>query len=294
MGRTDSLRTAIVDRLAAQWIALGVSLVGTPDQSLVDLEALVVMTATVGRDDPRVPDGALDWCVAHGSAINAGRLKVVAREIGPDVEQLQEFAACVAGGGGPEWPMAQGQRIPFEPRGRVDLRDLQAPGVLAWRLRSAFGISARADILTVLATMPGPSITQADLARMARTSKRTIALTAHALALANIVEVDRLGNEQRIRLTRHKGFRDWLGRRPPAYTDWTTRFAVAASVLRLDHVIRDESPMVVAIEARALVERLAPCLVRAGLPTPDTSTLGEGFAAAYAEWRTELARTIAP
>ncbi len=294
MDRADSLRTAVVDRLAAQWIALGVSLVGAPDRSLIDLEALVVMTATVGRDDPRVHDGALDWCVAHGSAINFGRLKVVAREIGSDGSELREFAARVAGGGGPEWPAAQRERLPFEPRGKVHIRDLRAPGVLAWRLRSAFGVAARADMVTVLATIPGPSITQADLARMARTSKRTIALTVHALALADIVEVDRVGNEQRVRLTRHRGFRDWLGRTPSAYTDWTTRFAVVAAVLRLDHVVREAPPIVGAIEARALVERLGPALSSAGLPLPDTTVLGEGFAATFADWRTDLARTIAP
>jgi hypothetical protein len=294
MHRTDSVRAAVVDRIAAQWIALGVSLVGKPDESLIDLEALVVMTATVGRDDPRVHDGALDWCVAHGSSINVGRLKVVAREIGEDGPELQDFAAQVAGGGGPEWPVAQGRRIPFQPRGKVHVGDLRVPGVLAWRLRSAFGVAARADILAVLTTMPGPSVTQADLARMARTSKRTVALTVHALALADVVELVPVGNEQRVRLTHNQGFRDWLGRTPPDYTDWPTRFAVAATILRLDGVIGGASPIVGAIESRALVERLGPALSRVGLPRPDTTVLGERFVAAFADWQTEVARAIAP
>ena len=293
MNDSGSLREALVDRLAAQWVSLGVSLAGQADQTLIDLEAAVVTTALVGRDDPRVYEGALDWCVRYGWAINAGRLKAIAREIAADAAALREFAALVAGGGGPHWPVADGTRIPYHPRGKVHVRDLRAPAVIAWRLRSAFGVAARADILTVLATNSGRSLSHAELARTTRSSKRNVALAVRALALADVVEVDQVGNEQRVRLTRLSGFRDWLGKTPPVFTDWAAQFAVVASVLRFDLLDR-QSPIVQAVEARALVERLLPSIRGTELPMPDTSRLGAEFAGAFAEWRAALAREIAP
>jgi hypothetical protein len=250
------------------------------------------MTALLGGDDARVYEGALDWCIAYGWAVNAGRLKVGAREIAGDSTALHDFAALVAGGGGPAWSVANGARKPCQARGKVHVRDLRSPAVMCWRLRAAFGVAARADILTVLFTTPMASLSQADLARATRSSKRNVANAVRALALADLVEVDRIGNEQLVRLTQVKGFRDWLGQ-APSFVDWTTRFAVAAAVLRFDEP-PDQPAIVRAVEARAMIERLLRSIRQSDLPVPDTSQLGERFAEAFADWRNALALEIAP
>ena len=54
MSRSDSLREAIIDRVAAQWIALGGQLVGDPDETVIDIEALVAVTSDVADAEPRV------------------------------------------------------------------------------------------------------------------------------------------------------------------------------------------------------------------------------------------------
>jgi len=293
MHGSDRLRDALTDRIAAQWIALGVSLVGPPDETLIDLEALIAATALFGRDESRIVEGALDWCIRYGTAVSAGRLKVVAAEIDQDLTALGEFAGLVAGGGGPRWPVPGRGPLVHASRGKVLVRDLRAPALLSWRLRAAFGVAARADILAVLATSDGRAFTLAELARLVRSSKRNVSLAVRSLALADAVRVDVVGNEQRVRLTAHPGFRDWLGPTPPAFVDWTSRFTVAASVLRLD-ALAVPSPLVRAIDARALVERLSPVIRRTGLPEPDTTSLGEAFGPAYDRWRDALTDVIGP
>jgi hypothetical protein len=293
MTGSDRLREALVDRIACQWVALGVNLVGPGDHTLVDIEAVIVMTALFGRDDSRVYEGALDWGARYGSIVNATRLKAIAAEIDTDLAPLSNFAAMVAGAGGPRWPMAGHARLPYQSRGKVQVPDLRAHAVLAWRMRSAFGVAARADILTVLATLPGASLSLADLARLTRSTKRNVTLAVRALALADVVEIAVVGNEQRIRLTRHAGFRDWLGSRQPRFIDWAGRYAIVARVLSFD-VAPTATPAVQAIEARALIDTLRSSIRRTDLPEPDTSVLGEPFADEFRRWRDALADAIAP
>lgn len=292
MNNSDSLRQALLDRLAAQWIAVGVPLVGRPDAALIDLEALVVMTAGFAGEEARIFEGGLDWCAGYGSAVNATRLTVVAEEIDLEPSRLEVFAALVAGAGGPRWPVAHDVRLAHEPPGRVHVRDLRPPALIAWRLRSAFGVAARADVLTVLATTPDRAMSLADLARLARSSKRNVTLAVRALALADVVDVEHVGNEQRVRLTRQPGFREWLGHTPP-FVDWTSRFAVVTRVLGFE-VASTLPSIVAAIEARAFVEKLNPLIRRNELPSPDTSVLGEAFGDEFLRWRGALAAAISP
>ena len=293
MSASDSLRDAVVGRLAAQWIALGVTLVGSPEKALVDLEALIAMTAALGDHDPRVHEGALDWCIAYGEAVNAGRLRTVATEMGVDPARLGAFAALAAAAGGPRWPIEGTAPYRYVPRGKVQVRDLRDPAVLAWRLRSAMGVNARADIVAILAATGDRQVTLADLARLVRFTKRNVAFAVRSLALAGVLEVDRVANEQRVRLTRHAGLRAWIGDVPAPYVDWLARFAVALRVLGFA-VPPSASPRVRAIEAQALVAGLAPLVRRSGLPELEPTPVDEAFNDAFERWLIDLAAVFSP
>lgn len=292
MSASDRLHAALLDRLAAQWIALGVTLVGRTEEGLVDLEALIAMTAEIGSDDSRIYEGALDWCTRYGEAVNVGRLRTVASDIGVDPARLGGYAALVASAGGPRWRIPGDAVSGYVPRGKVHVRDLRTAARLVWRLRSAFGVNARADIVAILAASGPQEMTLADLARLARFTKRNVALSARSLALAGVIEVDRVGNEQRVRLTRHPGFRSWLDPVPAGYIDCVSRYAAALHLLRFA-MPASASPRVRAIEAHALAARVGPLVRRSGLPEPDTSQVGEAFNAAFETWLAELATAFA-
>ena len=72
--------TLLLDFLWRQWSALGVAgQVRANDDWVVDLEALLLLTCTVGRHDPRLFDEMLDWLQTNGWLINVMRLKRILR-----------------------------------------------------------------------------------------------------------------------------------------------------------------------------------------------------------------------
>ncbi len=294
VARSTRLRDAIADRLAAQWIALGCQLAGPAETDVVDIEALIGATTTLDRaEDARVREAGVDWCVAFGHAVSVSRLKTVAREMEVAGNPLARFSADVAVSGGPLWPFAagrQGQRIA---RVKVLVRDLAGPPRLVWRLRSAFGVNARADIVAVLLADPNGALTIADLARATRFTKRNVAVAVDSLRLAGIVEVGRTQNRDRVSLPEASPFRSWLALpRARAPLDWVARWHVALATAALLDTTEAASEQVRLVEARASVERLAAEIARARLPRPDLARVGPAFLGAYDEWVEEIAGTL--
>jgi hypothetical protein len=89
------LRDRLLDLAWRQWTCAGLS--GRVDPwtgSVIDPEALLLFTCTIGRHDQRLFDGVMEWLDANGDFINVQRLKRIT-----DTEQfsgeavLQTFAA---------------------------------------------------------------------------------------------------------------------------------------------------------------------------------------------------------
>jgi hypothetical protein len=286
VGSTSALQSALLDRAWIQWIALGVDAVGERDDAVVDPEALIALTAELGDADARLRDVSTDWCVAYGRYVNGSRLKQVARELATPPEAIGEYVATVAAAGGPTWPMAIQPRAEYVTRGKARLDSALAPALLRIRLRAAFGVNARADILAALLAAPLVGLSIADLTRTTRFTKPNVASAVDALVLAGLLEARTVGNERRLTMVRADDILPGL--RPPiAQPDWVTRFGVALEVLRFT---RQEgiSPSVQAIEARRVVESLRARIVSEGLPQPNTSALGDQFAGAFDRWLVQL------
>lgn len=283
MPLSDRLRDALVQRAWAQWIALGVSAVGRPEKYVVDPEALVALTAALGDADARLRDTSIDWCIAYGRYVNTTRLRRVVEEMGTRPESIGEYAATVAAGGGPRWPMASDPRPGYRSRGKAHLDHLDSVARLILRLRAAFGVNARADVLAALALRPDAALTLADLARITRFTKRNVALTVDALALAGLVELEVVGNERRAGLRRDR-LRPWLPTARVEPVAWVDRFRVGLATLRFLDGQQRTRQGVRAIEARVLVRDLQPAIRRAFLPQPNTERLGKAFGDAFDEW----------
>jgi len=273
-----------------QWIALGVDAVGEPDDAVVDPEALIALTAELGDADARLRDVSTDWCVAFGRYVNGSRLKQVARELGTPPEAIGEYVATVAGAGGPAWPMATQPRQGYTSRGKARLDSATSRPRLRVRLRAAFGVNARADVLAAVLAAPGSGLSLADLARKTRFTKPNVAFAVDALLLAGLVEAQAVGNERRVTLAR--GGAILPGLQPPvAQPDWVTRFGVALAVLRFGEQ-DGMSPSVRAIEVRRLVEGLRGRIASEGLPQPNLDALGADFADAFDQWVVALADSL--
>jgi len=286
MPASTSLRRASIDRIAAGWIALGGQLEGDPDATVVDPEALIAATAELARDEDRILGVALDWCVAYGDAVNSARLRRIARAMDATAA-LASFAVVVGASGGPKW--SEGADAGATPmaaslRGKVAVRDLSAPARLVWRLRSAFGVNARADVLALLLSCPGGTeMRVADIARRTGFSKRNTALAIESMALAGVVETDRKGNSDRVALPVDSPLRAFLPR-PVAAPDCASRWTVAIEILRLAERLAGAPDGAVIVEERLAAESLGPRLRDAGLPRPDLTVRGQAFAASFDAW----------
>jgi hypothetical protein len=284
----NRLRPELVDRAALQWSALGVALQASRESAVVDVEALIALTAAVGTSDARVWDGAVAWCGRHGRFVNSARLKGVVGEMGIAGAELATFSTAARLAGAPPWSQA----AEIEPRTpRAQRRDdlvIVGPtrngARLLWFLRATFGVNARADIVANMAGRPGSALTVLELAQLIRFTKRNAAVALDDLVLSGVVE--RLGPSTvgRFRLRDRPGLLRWLGLPDSVeYPDWVAQFTVG---LRVSTFLDADpsSPRVRAIEARAIVTGLRSSIERAGLTGPDLRVTGPAFAEEFDTW----------
>jgi len=289
----NRLHVALVDRAAMQWSALGVAIQAPRERTVVDLEALIGLTAALGGVDARVWEGSIAWCGVHGRSVNSARLKRVVAEMGIATDALAEFGAAARRAGAPPWPMA-GRAERSTPRGesRDDLvlaRPARDGARLLWLLRATFGVNARADIVANLLARPGSSLTVLGLAHLTRFTKRNAAVALEDLVLSGVVERLGIGAVGRFRLRDRRGLLRWLDL--PAsvdYPDEVARYTIDLGVAAfLDTTT--PSPRVQAIEAREVVTRLRPSIKGAGLLGQDLRVTGPAFAGAFDAWVDQLA-----
>ncbi len=281
-----------------QWRALGVALEAPREESVVDLEALIGLTAVVASADARIVEGALAWCGRHGGFVNSARLVRVVAEMRIEDRQMADFATAARRAGAPAWPMADSteRSTPADDRGRDLVSGLpRRDGArLLLVLRAAFGVNARADIAANLLVRHGSPTTVLELARAARFTKRNIAGALDDLVLSGVVE--RLGSPTlgRYRLRDPGSLLRWLDlTATAAYPDWVARYTVCLGVAAFTH-LPTASARVRAVEAREVARSLLPSVERAALPGPDLRITGPAFATEFDRWTETLAIALGP
>lgn len=278
----SSLQGALLNRAWIQWAALGVDATVERDDAVVDPEALIALTAELGDADARLRDVSSDWCVAFGRYVNGSRLKQVARELGTPRDAIGEYVATVAAAGGPTWPMATQPRPGYTRRGKARLDSAESRPRLRIRLRAAFGVNARADILAALLVTSHDGLSAADLARSTRFTKPNVASALDALLLAGLVKARPVGNERRYSLPPKVPILPGL-HSPVAQPDWVRRFGIGLEVHRF--LSRDATSATVrAVEGRRLLDSLDDRIATEGAPAPYLDGVGEEFAGTVDRW----------
>ncbi len=182
---------AMLDLIWSQWIALGVS-GNAPMASkwVIDPEALVVFTCSIGRYDARVFDGMLEWLGIHQRLLNVQRLKNLNRREGssggdltagianllmkpasrskwkraanltPNGEVKEEPLFYLKDGrphprptrSDPAFEKAGFSRQVYKGRNIASQFQPEHPANLIMKLRTLFGVNARSEIIAYLAT----------------------------------------------------------------------------------------------------------------------------------------------
>ena len=190
---SSRLTERVVDFLWLQWCSIGVAgYARTPEDWVIDPEALLLATTRFGRYDARLMDESIDWLVKFGRRINLQRLQNLHREwagvadprvlaaisdilgkqaalrkwrviadLAPESAPSASESLFLSRDGNPS-----GHFGPIEPffgkygllRGALEHRGMSRPpdprarGNLLFTLRALFGVNARADIMAWLIT----------------------------------------------------------------------------------------------------------------------------------------------
>ena len=298
-------QTLLLDFLWRQWSALGVAgQTRAEDDWIIDPEALLLLTCTVGRYDPRLFDEMLDWLQSNGWLINVMRLKRILRTEkfagepvlasiagllakGTEAPKWKQLAASVARPAASEalFFHEDGEPIPAigesEPlfarygwlRGPLRLRgysqEFRPTDVanLVLQLRALFGISVRCEIVIYLLTHDAAHPSQ--IARDAYYFERAVQGTLVDMSRSGVIHVRAASREKHYWLKQEQ-WMQLLNRNEqsaPKWVTWPPLFSALEQIwLRLnDPKLHNLESLLQASEVRQLMTKVRPSLERSGL-----------------------------
>ena len=298
----EEYQNLLVNFLWRQWSALGVAgQASGEDVWIIDPEALLLFTCTVGRCEPRLFDEVLDWLGENGRFINVMRLKRILRtEKFAGERALAAVAACLMKGteamkwkllaeSVPQPTLAEeffisldGKSVPVlgepEPhfvrygfrRGPLRLRGYSQkfrpaqPTNLALQLRALFGINIRCEIVLYLLTHEAAHPSQ--IAREAYYFERAVQGTLVDMLQSGVVQLRSSGREKHYWLLQ-KHWADLLNR-PEQFPQWITWPPVFSALEKIwlklnDPQLETLDPLLQSSELRQLMAEVRPAFERA-------------------------------
>lgn len=299
----EEYRNLLVNFLWRQWSALGVAgQAGGEDAWIIDPEALLLFTCTIGRHEPRLFDEVLDWLHENGRFINIMRLKRILRsEPFTGGRVLSAVASCLMKGTEAlKWKLlaeplpqptdleafffaAEGEPLPVigepEPhfaqhgfkRGPLRLRGYSQPFSptlptnLALQLRALFGINVRCEIVLYLLTHEAAHPSQ--MAREAYYFERAVQGTLVDMNQSGVVGL-RLQGRQKHYWLRQESWAALLNR-PQVFPKWVTWPPLFSALERIWLKVNDPQmetldPLLQSSELRQRMMKVRPAIERSG------------------------------
>jgi hypothetical protein len=296
----EQCREAVLDAVWNQWTALGGQAGGriTVPQSIVDPEALLLYSCAIRDDDPRLWDFVGGLLALAPSLLSVQRTGNLAAQYPQGVRAVLAEAAAIAANEGKDarWkPLAAGatprqyhSRKVYQPAGHVGL-----PAALMVRLRLAFGVHARSDLLAFLLGTAPASATAREVAEATGYGPVPARRALEAMATARILSAAGSRPERY-----HADTERWAallgGTQLPRWRYWQPLFVFLAAALpaKQQEAVADRSPYLRSSEERQLVltHRAAFALNRIAVPEHSDYVAEEYLAGfertllAVAEW----------
>ncbi len=291
------LREAAADAAWIQWQALGgQAAVRRAPASIVDPEALVLFSLWMRDDEPRLVDFLYGFAELGSRMLSVQRLRRVMTTFPADAPaRVASFAAAVRHfGKDPRWTRLAGEQRakPGRPgKSTSPTVRLSEPPALMLRLRTAFGVDVRTDVLAYLIGRRESWASVREIAAALGYAKFSVRNACEALAAARFVTA---GEERPVTYYADAGrWRPFLGlsEAPP----WQPWISVYALVLRLLAWFRTEgarpmSDSLMSSLARDVIEADAGVLKQLQLAVPvPRDHLGEAYLPAFERTVTVLA-----
>lgn len=286
----NTLRKAALSVLWRQWRAVGGQTVakGTA-QSIVDPEALVLLSLAMADDEPRLVDVLHDWTRLNADLLSVQRLRNLApayptataehlawlaRLVTLEVKDQRWRSLCASASKAWDPEMRTNKRRAI--RVRAD-----SPATLALRLRLGFGVGAKADVLTFLIGTSGDGTTVRDIAGATGYTVAAVRRAAEDMADAGLLHVTA---EQPVKFRADAGA--WsrvlgVGNEAPPWKHWQARFAFVAAFLAWEENARAKpvTAYVLGVKGRELLERHKPAFDRGRVAVwSEHTTIRDGLA----------------
>ena len=189
-----------------------------PIEMAIDLEPLIRLTKVVGGDDPRLRSQAAAWLDAFPGLISRARLKRIGGEV------LE--------------PLAGSSRANAM-SGRTTL-DVASASAVQLRIRSALGVSARAEIIRqLLLEMPRTRRSSSDLAQLCGYTKRNTEKALVSLERGGWVARIRGGTSLRWSVVDHTALAGLFLPLPSSSASFMALAQIVESLVSLDDVALD-------------------------------------------------------
>lgn len=280
-------RTTATVACWTQWVGLGslASPAGSErPRSIIDIEALILLSLLVSDEERRLDDMVAWWAHAGSRLTSLQRLKSLTGRF-PEAAVMQGlplFAALATESGDRRWRKVAQPVIPqwIRPRKGPSQLELIEPSALWPRLRAAFGVGAKADALVFLLGLRGAWASVSVISFATGYSGVAIRNAASEMALARLIrETEGRPAEYRappepwaelLELQAARGGRGH-GFEVPAWHFWSEIYAFLAHVIawsRLQDTAPDVSERVLASKARDLMENHSKAFNFNNIPVP--------------------------
>lgn len=284
MTRLDSEIDGLALDLAwSLWAELGLDgLRRRHDWQALDLEPLIIFTAYIGSRDSRLRANSIDWCVANTRFASAFRLRNLAGQAGPAMQEaFGRYAATVKARAKVPWP-ANGDPYELWTSEPIGVPDLRRPALIQLRLRALVGVSARAEILRLMLAEPDRAHAASALADAAGYGKGSVAQALDLLTMAGILNVQPAANRLLYRLahpTELAGALQWL---PAVFPDWWPIFRVTAAIAEFAHASMAPSTRTAAVGK--VLQLIDPDLKRLGIADEVPRSSGPASYTEFEHW----------
>jgi hypothetical protein len=280
-------RDAALSVVWSQWSVLGGQVGGRfrEARAIVDPEALILLSCALRDDEPRLWDLVGGLVAETPSTLSVQRTRNLAAQYPERVRQITAELAAIAVTDGKDarWKPSAGHAKPRPYReGKVyrPERHILEPPALMARLRLAFGVHARTDLLAFLLCTAPSSTSARDIAEATGYGPMPVRRALDAIATARLIAAEGTRPERY-----HAIPEQWTpllgeGATVPPWRYWQSLFAflAAALVTGTDARQEDSSPYLRSSDARRLVLSHRAAFSRNRIPIPEPSDYpGEEF-----------------
>lgn len=262
---SGALREVTMEVVWRQWSALGGMTSSRRAKSLVDPEALVLMSLTLEPVEPRLGDLLADWAARNSDLLSVQRMRNLAERYPTAARERLGRFACIAYEEGKDhrWKRFCAAAAPPLALRRNKARAVRAqliePAALMLRLRLAFGVGIKADLLGFLLGVDDNA--WASVSTIATATGYTIAAVRKAARdLAEARFIEEIAGTRTEYHAPHANWRPLLGLGDVArWRAWDERFVFVAAFLDWEAEARQRpiTPYLIESRGRDLLQAYA-------------------------------------